>query len=67
MCLYAKTGFEKFARLFSRRHKQTTFSDAGFFFWGGGVRVFFFCILRVKMDLLKSWDKFGNALRCPDI
>ena len=22
--------FEKFARTFSRRHKQTTFSDAGF-------------------------------------
>ena len=22
--------FEKFARIFSRRHKQTTFSDAGF-------------------------------------
>ena len=25
-----KNRFEKFARLFSRRHKQTTFSDAGF-------------------------------------
>ena len=26
-----KNGFEKFARIVSRRHKQTTFSDAGFF------------------------------------
>ena len=25
-----KNRFEKFARIFSRRHKQTTFSDAGF-------------------------------------
>ena len=25
-----KSGFKKFARTFSRRHKQTTFSDAGF-------------------------------------
>ena len=25
-----KNRFEKFARKFSRRHKQTTFSDAGF-------------------------------------
>ena len=25
-----KKRFEKFARIFSRRHKQTTFSDAGF-------------------------------------
>ena len=25
-----KNKFEKFARIFSRRHKQTTFSDAGF-------------------------------------
>ena len=29
VCLYAKNRFEKFARIFSRRHKQTTFSDAG--------------------------------------
>ena len=28
--LYAKNRFENFARIFSRRHKQTTFSDAGF-------------------------------------
>ena len=27
LCLYR---FEKFARIFSRRHKQTTFLDAGF-------------------------------------
>ena len=25
-----KNRFEKFARIFSRQHKQTTFSDAGF-------------------------------------
>ena len=30
VCLYAKNRFEKFARIFSRRQKQTTFSDAGF-------------------------------------
>ena len=31
-----KNRFEKFARIFSRRHKQTTFSDAGF---RGALRV----------------------------
>ena len=31
-----KNRFEKFARIFSRRHKQTTFSDAGFL---GALRV----------------------------
>ena len=30
LLLYAKNRFEKFARIFSRRHNQTTFSDAGF-------------------------------------
>ena len=30
VCLYAKIGLKTFARIFSRRHKQTTFSDAGF-------------------------------------
>ena len=30
ICLYAKSMFEKFARRCSRRHKQMTFSDAGF-------------------------------------
>ena len=30
VCLYAKKRFEKFARIFSRLHKQMTFSDAGF-------------------------------------
>ena len=30
VCLYAKIGLIKFARIFSRHHKQTTFSDAGF-------------------------------------
>ena len=31
-----KNKFEKFARIFSRRHKQTTFSDASFL---GALRV----------------------------
>ena len=31
-----KNRFEKFAKIFSRRHKQTTFSDAGFL---GSLRV----------------------------
>ena len=31
-----KNRFEKFARIFSRRHKQTTFSDAVFL---GALRV----------------------------
>ena len=31
-----KSMFEKFARIFSRRHKQTTFSDVGFL---GALRV----------------------------
>ena len=37
-----KNRFEKFARIFSRRHKQTTFSDAGFL-----------CVLRVKTFLVE--------------
>ena len=36
VCWYAKNSFEKFARIFSRRHKQTTFSDA---FFLGTLRV----------------------------
>ena len=36
-----KNRFEKFARIFSRRHKQTTFSDAGFL-----------GILRVKQKII---------------
>ena len=35
-----KNRFQKFARIFSRRHKQTSFSDVGFL-----------SILRVKKDL----------------
>ena len=41
-----KNKFEKFARIFSRRHKQTTFSDAGFL----GV-------LRVKGSKLRKITK----------
>ena len=41
-----KNRFEKFARIFSRRHKQTTFSGAGFL-----------CSLRVKVLMeLNSLD-----------
>ena len=36
VCLYAKCKFEKFARICSRRHKQTIFSDAVFL---GALRV----------------------------
>ena len=36
VCLYAKCKFEKFARRYSRRLKQTTFSDADFL---GALRV----------------------------
>ena len=36
VCRYAKIGLEKFARIYSRRHKQTTLSDAGFL---GALRV----------------------------
>ena len=42
-----KNRFEKFARIFSRRHKQTTFSDAGFL----GV-------LRVKIIVIYSMYTF---------
>ena len=38
-----KNRFEKFARIFSRRHKQTTFSDAGFL-----------SVLRVKLKTFPS-------------
>ena len=39
-----KNRFEKFARIFSRRYKQTTFSDAGFL---GILRVKIISIPRV--------------------
>ena len=45
-----KIRFEKFARIFSRRHKQTTFSDAGFL---GALRVKYiltFLTLKTKTD-----------------
>ena len=49
-----KNRFEKFARIFSRRHKQTTFSDAGFL---GALRVkkkqiaelLLFAVIRIKL------------------
>ena len=51
VCLYAKIGlkrFEKFARIFSRRHKQPTFADAGFL-----------GILRVNFIML--WSGVGGS------
>ena len=46
-----KQRFEKFARIFSRRHKQTMFSDAGFL----GT-------LRVKKELHKVRSKVWNKV-----
>ena len=46
-----KNRFEKFARIFSRRHKQTMFSDAGFL----GA-------LRVKKELHKVRSKVWNKV-----
>ena len=48
-----KNRFEKFARLFSRRHKQTTFSDAGFL----GA-------LRVKVKVIRKCDGFSVRDHC---
>ena len=45
VCRYAKNSFEKFARIFSRRHKQTTFSDAVFL---GALRVKYSFLLIVE-------------------
>ena len=46
-----KNRFEKFARIFSRRHKQTTFSDADFL----GA-------LRVKLYLANNKDPNQTAM-----
>ena len=47
VCLYAKCNFEKFARRCSRRHKQTTFSDANFL---GALRVnLMFIVMHIKL------------------
>ena len=52
VCLYAKNRFEKSARIFSRRHKQTTFSDA-----------VFLGALRVNMVICwKVWDHNLNIV-----
>ena len=67
-----KNRFEKFARIFSRRHKQTIFSDAGFL---GILRVkiraaqglfndvyaFFFLIFFIKAYVV------GTHLNCIDV
>ena len=47
-----KNRFEKFARIFSRQHKQTTFSDAGFL---GVFRVkTSACLVKFSVDDLKE-------------
>ena len=43
-----KNRFEKFARIFSRRYKQTTFSDAGFL---GALRVKSFLVYAVACSM----------------
>ena len=43
-----KNRFEKFARIFSRRHKQTTFSDADFL---GALRVNHLQTVRTVYDV----------------
>ena len=50
-----KNRFERFARIFSRRHKQT-FSDAGFL-----------SILRAKMIEFKFQDNNDKQLKSPYI
>ena len=60
VCLYAKNRFEKFARIFSRQHKQTTFSDAGFL---GVLRVKIkFCLL-IKPNLIPLWIGIFSAIK----
>ena len=58
VCIYAKCKFEKFARTCSRRHKQTTFSDADFL---GALRVKHFeCRVKISADdILKYFSYFS--------
>ena len=57
VCRYAKNSFERVARIFSRRHKQTTFSDAVFL---GALRVK--CSqLKKKLFVLTVWLEFLSA------
>ena len=49
--LVCENRFEKFARIISRQHKLTTFSDAGFL----GV-------LRVKLNALAPFPKGGHSI-----
>ena len=53
VCRYTKNRFETFARIFSRRHKQTTFSDALFL---GALRVNTFQLW--KVPYLEIWKKY---------
>ena len=52
-----KNRFEKFARIFSRRHKQTTFSDAGFLgvLRGNKIEMMIWC-LHPFQDYLSHYD-----------
>ena len=55
VCRYAKNSFEKFARIFSRPHKQTTFSDAVFL---GALRV------NVSKNTWTSGKQCRPIIRC---
>ena len=54
VCLYAKCKFEKFARRCSKRHKQTTFSDADFLDALRVKHIFTECFTSVYKVKLKS-------------
>ena len=58
VCRYAKNRFEKFARIFSRRHKQMTFSDAVFL---GALRANFYHSMgkfsRLQTDIFLLFSK----------
>ena len=56
-----KNRFEKFARIFSRRHKQTTFSDAGFC---GVLRVSCCVLLSHQRSLIYARTIVDNELKC---
>ena len=54
-----KNRFKKFARLFSRRHKQTTFSDAGCL---GALRVKTVLYIQLRYKLLLLWRSVSFKL-----
>ena len=56
-----KNRFEKFARIFSRRHKQTTFSDA-VFLWALRVKLFCHMITKVRNKCFRPHIRYGNTI-----